>query len=1040
MEDILPDKIETADDYEIMSEINDMKQHANKIIQGIKKLDNNDYNRAIWELFQNAVDLSERCHVEIKLTESTFEFTHNGEPFTPMTLDCLFKQVSSKTLEEKKLLYNEGDPVGQYGTGFITTHAFGKEITISGALIKGEGYIPLESFVINRSTDNWKILAKQISDLKKEVTSLLRDGQIYHPPFPSTKFSYTTLTEQNKTNAVNALSSLRLILPYVMTLNSKLESVTVIDMDNSKTIYKKENKSSKGDLQIRPISINGIIQEICYLKSDNITVILPINSNFQAVDFDSNLPRLFLYYPLIGTHAFGINYIMHARQFQPTEPRNGLYLKSDNDANEKDEEINRQLIGNASQVIFDFIKTNIHQITSPIKLSTVNFNIDSDDSLLNQYFKELKSKWIEQFKNYSLVETESGNRTPSECLFFHEELLADENNFNAIYNLACKFWQNIPKIELTKNWTKKIGEWDIEEIKYLQIKDIAEKIQATGNISTFDKDELKSFYKYLVEQGHSEIFNSYKLLPNIKGEFRYQSGNDGLNNSLNLSKEMIEIADIIMPDIPKRHVHPDFKFDLEFPDYTRKNYSSELNDYIAKQVDERATSEKLPNPFLVKFITYCKIITNIESTSIPTKMVKLISKYYGITEEMIDIPHVKEDELDVRPSQKRLLRLFLNDLSVRDIEWVTNNLEFLDSVIAIGANYYEYEEMFQTLSVFPNQLNELVKQADLRIDENIPEDIKDLYDKVVNPDKPVRATLALSSFAEYFKNKQKRTIRDLTEKIESKFFDEQTQFDILEHPFKKEILDIIEEMKSSSDYIKYFPLIYSKRSGILVELADGEDTFSILSLDPNRIKKLAEIGSNPDFDEIIKLGQEAFDKQQQDNANFQHKYTIGTHIESVLRKSLSNIIPENIKAEVQDVQDGQDIIIKIGGNPVYFIEVKSRWDVNNPIRMSKNQTLRADEQKDNYALCSVDMTKYLGENKYSVEDIAEIIHSIKFNTEIGYEVTHLIDVLNQTNESDTIHLDGDFRTLVPMKHIDNGKTLSEFENFIITFLKSKHLG
>lgn len=1037
MEDILPDKIETADDYATMSEINDMKQHANKIIQGIKKLDNNDYNRAIWELFQNAVDLSEKCHIEIKLTNTTFEFTHNGEPFTPMTLDCLFKQVSSKTLEEKKLLYYEGDPVGQYGTGFITTHAFGKEVTISGALLKGEGYISLGSFVINRSTDNWKILAKQISDLKKEVTSLLRDGQLHHPPFPNTRFIYTALTEQNKVNANKALSSLKLILPYVMALNSKLESVTVIDINNNQTIYKKKNKFVNGDLQIRPICVNDTIQEVCYLESEEITVILPINSNFHAVDFDDNLPRLFLYYPLIGTQTFGVNYIIHSRQFQPTEPRNGIYLKSDNDANEKDEKNNRQLLKKASQVVFDFFKTNIGRIASPIKLSTINFNIDSDDMLLNQYFKELKSEWIDQFKNYSIVETESGNRTPSESLFFHEELLADEDSFKAIYDLASKFWNNIPKIELTKIWTTKIGEWNIEEIKYLQIKDIAKRIAETGNISAFNQDNLKLFYKYLIDQEYSEIFNSYKLLPNIKGEFRFQSGNEGLNNSLYLSKEMVEIADILMPDVPKRHIHPDFKFSLDFTDYTRKNYASELNDYITKQIDEKSTSDKIQRPFLEKLLSYCKIITNTESTSVPTMMMKLISKYYGETEDMVGINNIKDDELDVRPSQKRLLRLFLNDICTKNSEWVINNLEFLDNVIRTGSNYYEYEEVFQTLSVFPNQLNELAKQNDLRIDENIPEAIKDLYDKVLKPDKPIRTTLVLPSFSEYLKSTQKRTIRDLTEKIESNFFEEQSQFNILDHPFKKEILDIIEEMKSSADYIKYFPLIYNKRSGILVELADGEDTFSILSLDSNRIKKLAEIGSNPHLDEIIRLGEEAFEKQREDNANFQHKYTIGTHIESVLRNSLSNIIPESIKAEIQDVQDGQDIIVKVEGSPIYFIEVKSRWDVNNPIRMSKNQTLKADKQKNNYALCSVDMTKYLGENKYDVQEIKEIIHCIRFNTTIGYEVTHLIEVLNQTNEAETIHLDGDFRTLVPMKYVDYGKTLSDFEDFIINHLKDR---
>ncbi len=55
----------------------------------------------------------------------------------------------------------------------------------------------------------------------------------------------------------------------------------------------------------------------------------------------------------------------------------------------------------------------------------------------------------------------------------------------------------------------------------------------------------------------------------------------------------------------------------------------------------------------------------------------------------------------------------------------------------------------------------------------------------------------------------------------------------------------------------------------------------------------------------------------------------------------------------------------------------------------------------------------------------------------GYDLTYLIDVLNQINEAEKIHLDGDFRTLVPLKHVDYGKTLSDFEDFIINHLKDR---
>ena len=51
-------QVSRADLYKCKTQRNDLKQHADKIIQGIKKIGPNHAKRAIWELFQNAVDLS----------------------------------------------------------------------------------------------------------------------------------------------------------------------------------------------------------------------------------------------------------------------------------------------------------------------------------------------------------------------------------------------------------------------------------------------------------------------------------------------------------------------------------------------------------------------------------------------------------------------------------------------------------------------------------------------------------------------------------------------------------------------------------------------------------------------------------------------------------------------------------------------------------------------------------------------------------------------------------------------------------------------
>src|SRR5947209_5138631 len=114
------DRLQAEENAKEESARADMKQHADKLIQGFEKLDESHGKRAVWELVQNACDLSDNCEIVIDFSKDLFSFSHNGKPFISRTLISLIKQVSSKSTENK----NE---VGQFGTGFITTHSFGKK-------------------------------------------------------------------------------------------------------------------------------------------------------------------------------------------------------------------------------------------------------------------------------------------------------------------------------------------------------------------------------------------------------------------------------------------------------------------------------------------------------------------------------------------------------------------------------------------------------------------------------------------------------------------------------------------------------------------------------------------------------------------------------------------------------------------------------------------------------------------------------------------------------------------------------------------------
>lgn len=45
------------------SELSDLKQHADKMIRGFENFNNYSSNRAVWELVQNACDLTTECEV-----------------------------------------------------------------------------------------------------------------------------------------------------------------------------------------------------------------------------------------------------------------------------------------------------------------------------------------------------------------------------------------------------------------------------------------------------------------------------------------------------------------------------------------------------------------------------------------------------------------------------------------------------------------------------------------------------------------------------------------------------------------------------------------------------------------------------------------------------------------------------------------------------------------------------------------------------------------------------------------------------------------
>ncbi|MGH2666754.1 protein NO VEIN domain-containing protein, partial [Flavobacterium sp.] len=528
------------------------------------------------------------------------------------------------------------------------------------------------------------------------------------------------------------------------------------------------------------------------------------------------------------------------------------------------------------------------------------------------------------------------------------------------------------------------------------------------------------------------------IIPNIKGQFKKRLE---LSRSVDLTKELIPLADIINHKITNRQIDTDFLLEgLEYENFGRRNYMELINTSLDEHIKENTRSVNLPENYLASLIQYASIIPKEDSISGPVKVIKLIEKHYDLELNPIILPSIPgEDNIDIRKGQNDLFKVFLNDISDKDSEWTKFNLNDLAKILKEAFNYADLKKIFLRYDVYPNQLHDLKGISSIYRDNEISEFVKDLYDNIVEANQPIRAKLAHAVIEKIHDEMKSIKALDLTSEIEERFFGESgNEIHMENHPYRSNIIDIIRNFKPDQEkselYERLFPATSRNKSAILVQLADGDASFTILSQNEAVIKKLAGIAGNPNLDELIKLGEDALLIKQQEEAEMQYKKKIGNHLEEVLLKRLS----QNINAKVVSEQNGQDLVVYVDEKPVYYIEVKSKWLETTPIRISRNQTLRAHENPNCFALCSIDMTKYTGADKYAIKNIESVIDFMKFNTDLGSKVGHLVDIYANAHQIDKFSLDGDYRTLIPAGYIKDGINLDGFESELLKYVESNY--
>lgn len=1058
MEQLVPvNREEILKNAELESELSDLKQHADKMIRGFENFNNFSSNRAIWEMVQNACDLTTDCEIVIDYSKDDFSFSHNGKPFTTKALISLIKQVSGKYGEESDI-----PEVGKYGTGFITTHTFGRKFLINSVLEAEGAFFEINDFLVDRSPKEWKALSANIKQQKDNVYELIKEGTITTSPIFKTTFTYIPETPQEYNYIKNSSHDLDEYIPIVLTINDRLKKVKVIGKGGVERTFSRVGKSEvsnghninlfKTIITCSDDDIDKIVYSIID-PVDEMEIILPINENNEVIQFSERVARLFLYYPLVGSENFGFNFIVNCNKFLPTEPRDGIHLKSNKDQVKDQEEENRKIIEKASILVFEFLKSNVIEVDNPLLYAEINFKRNSDNGLLNTYFDELQEKWTEEYKKLPIVSTLTGFMPVEDVIFFDLELLESPEVFDEVYELAAKFHQNIPMKESIVVWSRFVNEWDNKYIHFIGHEDLVTSIQ-NESLYGFKSDNLVNYYKSLIAFDRINLFSDYKLLPNIEGEFCLLST---LLKPDNLTDQLLEIGKILIPKSIGKLIHKDFYFEFHFDLFNRKHFSNSVKtqlddmqvaDFISlpENINEdefreiNDESDKILNlEFFKTLLNYSKLNTNLNSQSKPSQLTRIISRYFSLNEDLILLTNleVPEENLDIRSSRKILVKVFFNLIELHNDEWVKNNISLLLDIA--NCNEDSFKDVYLTAKIYPNQNNKLKAIADLKKDLDVSDGIKDLYDKVTKSE--IRSDLIYREFNEFTLNDQFRTNRYLTTQIEEILFNSDIK-NINEHPFKDDILNIISKLNQPK-YKELFPLLDLEKAKLMLEIVTNESTkddiFSIVTLKESQLKKLGQLVQNENFEAILNKAAIVLQQEIEKRSDFRHKYEIGTNIERLIREKLSVELLGRItfindeKLEASDVQGGQDIIVLLDDEPIYFIEVKSRWNSVSSVSMSKLQLQRAVEETERYALCSVDISRYLGENdKYNLL-IEDIIPLTRFVEGIGKEIKPLIEenLTAEKKQEELIHLI-DYRGIIPQDIIKEGDSFSDFIDSLLT--------
>lgn len=1034
----------TIEEYQAyLKERQELLGYCKKISQGIENLDEKSGERAIWELVQNARDMDSDCMIKIELNTDSIIFSHHGKPFDYLSLLALVNQNSSKD--------NPGtDLVGQYGTGFMTTHAFNDIVSVDGPFkvmanpTTVKGYVTLGGFILNRSFRNDTELA--IREMRKEM-KLVNDMHKKQPLYPDyesleEKAKWTSFTYELNTNQVESvsqqLSSAIRLMPMVLVINERIKEVEVHDYfvdkhykvykttDENRNSFKSESKWMKVDNQIVTKDLKSGDEEKTTLGSlqsedgSDVIILPPYPKSCGTVD---TIPSLFLWFPLLGTEFFGVNFIFHSKRFHPVEKRNNILLPEKVPSKIVKGQHNESVLKEMMQNLHAYYAIEGNDTALTRQMCIVNFKSDKDDEVTTKFYTDLQEMWKTVVPQWKIIPTTEGKKSITEPRVkvlhpdFYSKLDAEKRkeyeSTLALFAESVKYSEEdtylIPNEDLIA-WSETVNQWGCQRDSdfFITVEDVCKAVQGKS-------ENLHKFLLFLKESGNDALLDQYALLPNRKGELKTKTS---LRHGDFMTENLYNLTSLLMGSDADKMIDTSFNDICTVGEYKAEELQRAISQTIIQWRNSALNAQNrtaLTEEQKSALISFCSTSSLEDFTNFRGRMMAEIVKVYNKTLTHRIEPKVIDKEDDFyNPAFNFLLDYTLYTISTKEEDWIKDNRALLLSFVKEYATSTAIERVnkLDDYAVIPNQNGALCIKKELYKNVNIDDTLAVFYKTVMGEDLQDKwVAVDFQDLFTYSEQKASEVANDVQNKLAEGDFKDTIVLDIIE----------LAENETIDNWKILFRTIFKEKESIRYNLGTAQEHRAINQLmkkkNPELLEKMAKVAEREDAMTVMDNIDYVIDQMEHEAYLKMLGDYVETHIQQYLIEALSDI-----DITVNNQQGGQDFIITKEGFNDYYIEVKSRWESDQSVEMSATQLKRAVDNNERYALIGVNMYDFDRERAKNNEalPLSDIYTNIKVLDNIGHleeDLKKRTDEAFKGNNTE-IRLDGSYKVRVPQNVFD----------------------